>query len=118
MADRALFVGFGMPVRGREERAIAVFNEFAAMFGRMQADGRIEGMDVTLLDAHGGELGGFFLVQGSAEQCSALQNDEEFRRAVIDASLIVDDLGVVPATTGEGVGPEMAMYGEAVGKLG
>ena len=36
----------------------------------------------------------------------------------IDASLIVDDFGVVPATTGEGVGPEMAMYGEAVGKLG
>jgi len=118
MADRALFVGFGMPVRGREERAVAVFNEFVAMFGRMQADGRIEGMDVTLLDAHGGDLGGFFLVQGSAEQCSALRYDEEFRRAVIDAQLIVDDFGVVPATTGAGVGPEMAMYGEAVGKLG
>jgi hypothetical protein len=116
MAGRALFVGFGVPVR--EERAVAVFNEFVAMFGRMQSDGRIEGMDVTLLDAHGGELGGFFLVHGSAEQCAALQYDEEFRRAVIDASLIVDDVGVVPAATGEGVGPEMAMYGEAVGKLG
>ncbi len=82
MADRALFVGFGTPVRGREERAIAVFNEFVAMFGRMQSDGRIEGMDVTLLDPHGGDLGGFFMAHGSAEQCAALQNDEEFRRAV------------------------------------
>jgi hypothetical protein len=88
------------------------------MFGRMQSDGRIEGMDVTLLDAHGGELGGFFLVHGSAGAVRALQYDEEFRRAVIDASLIVDDFGVVPAATGEGVGSEMAMYGEAVGKLG
>ena len=79
MADRALFVGFGVPVRGREERAIAVFNDFVAMFGRMQSDGRIEGVDITLLDAHGGDLGGFFLVQGSADQCAALQNDEEFR---------------------------------------
>ena len=79
MADRALFVGFGAPVRGREERAIAVFNEFVAMFGRMQSDGRIEGMDVTLLDPHGGDLGGFFMAHGSAEQCAALQNDEEFR---------------------------------------
>ncbi|MCW2952661.1 MAG: hypothetical protein JWQ48_1831, partial [Conexibacter sp.] len=26
MADRALFIGFGVPVRGREERAIEVFN--------------------------------------------------------------------------------------------
>ena len=118
MGDRALFVGFGAPVRGREERAVEVFGEFVGLCGRMQADGRIEGMDVTLLDPHGGELGGFFLVQGSADQCAALQNDEEFRRAVIDASLIVENFGVVPAVTGEGVGPEMAMYGEAVGKLG
>ena len=81
MADRALFVGFGVPVRGREERAIAVFNEFVAMFGRMQSDGRIEGIDVTLLDPHGGDLGGFFMVHGSAEQCATLQYDEEFRHA-------------------------------------
>ena len=118
MADRALFVGFGAPVRGREERAIDVFNEFVGMFGRMQSDGRIEGMDVTLLDAHGGDLGGFFMVHGSAQQCGALANDEEFRRAVTDANLIVENLGVVPATTGEGVGREMAMYGEAVAKVG
>ena len=118
MADRALFVGFGVPVRGREERAIAVFNEFVAMFGRMQSDGRIEGMDVALLDAHGGDLGGFFMVHGSAEQCAALQYDEEFRGAVVDASLIVENLGVVPAATGAGVGNEMAIYSEAVGKLG
>jgi len=118
MAGRALFVGFGVPVRGREERAVAVFNEFVAMFGRMQSDGRIEGIDVTLLDAHGGDLGGFFMVHGSAEQCATLQYDEEFRHAVVDASLIVENIGVVPAATGAGVGSEMAIYGEAVGKLG
>ena len=118
MADRALFVGFGTPVRGREERAVAVFNEFVAMFGRMQSDGRIEGMDVTLLDPHGGDLGGFFLAHGSAEQCAALQNDDEFRRAVTDANLMVENVGVVPAATGERVGHQMAMYVEALGKLG
>jgi hypothetical protein len=118
MGDRALFVGFGAPVRGREERAVEVFGEFVGMFGRMQSDGRIESLDVSLLDPHGGDLGGFFMVHGSAAQCAALQDDEEFRRAVIDATLIVDNVGVVPATTGEGVGREMAMYGEAVAKVG
>ena len=49
---------------------------------------------------------------------AALANDEEFRRASIDASLIVDNFGVVPAVTGDGVGREMAMYSEAVGKVG
>ena len=118
MADRALFVGFGQPVRGREERAIEVFNEFVGMFGRMASDGRIEGMDVCLLDPHGGDLGGFFMVNASAEQCAALINDEEFRRASIDASLIVENFGVVPARTGEAVGQEMAMYTDAVKKVG
>jgi hypothetical protein len=118
MADRALFVGFGQPVRGREERAVEVFNEFVGMFGRMQSDGRIEGMDVTLLDPHGGDLGGFFMVHGTAGQCGALMADEEFRRASIDASLIVENFGVVPAATGAAVGEEMGMYMEALRKVG
>jgi hypothetical protein len=118
MADRALFVGFGAPVRGREERAVEVFNEFVGMCGRMQSDGRIEHMDVALLDPHGGDLGGFFMIHGSEAQCAALPNDEEFRRAMTDASLIVENLGVVPAVTGEGVGREMAMYAEAISKVG
>ena len=118
MTDRALFVGFGAPVRGREERAIEVFGEFVEMFGRMQSDGRIDGMDVSLLDPHGGDLAGFFMVHGSEAQCAALAGDEEFRRASIDASLIVDNFGVVPAVTGEGVNREMGMYGEAVAKVG
>jgi hypothetical protein len=118
MTDRALFVGFGAPVRGREERAIEVFGEFVEMFGRMQSDGRIAAMDVALLDPHGGDLGGFFMVHGSEAQCATLANDEEFRRASIDASLIVDNFGVVPAATGEGVSGEMAMYTQAVAKVG
>ena len=118
MADRAVFIGFGAPVRGRKERAVEVFNAFVEMLGRMRSDGRIDGMDVSLLDPHGGDLGGFFMVYGSEAQCAALPNDEEFRRATIDASLIVENLGVVAAVTGDGVGREMAMYSEAVTRVG
>jgi hypothetical protein len=118
MAERALFIGFGAPVRGREERAVEVFNEFVEMCGRMQSDGRIASMEVSLLDPHGGDLGGFFMVGGSPEQCAALTNDEEFRRACMDASLIVENFGVVQAVTGEAVGREMGMYMEAIKKVG
>jgi hypothetical protein len=118
MADRALFIGWGEPVRGREERAVEVFDEFVGMLGELQSGGRIEGMDVALLDPHGGDLAGFFMVHGSDEQCAALTADEDFRRAVIDATLIVENFGVVPAATGEGVTREMAMYTEAIRKVG
>jgi hypothetical protein len=117
MADRALFVGFGAPVRGREERAVEVFNEFVGLLGRMQSDARIEGMEVTFLDPHGGDLGGFFMIHGSEAQCAALPNDEDFRRAMTDAGLVVENLGAVPAT-GAGIEREMTMYSEAVMKVG
>ena len=42
-------------------------------------------MEVSLLDPHGGDLGGFFMVGGSEAQCAALPNDEEVRRAFVDA---------------------------------
>ena len=70
MAERALFIGFGTPVRGREQRAVGVFNAFVEMFGRMSADGRIERVEVTLIDPHGGDLGGFFLVHGTTRPSS------------------------------------------------
>jgi hypothetical protein len=88
------------------------------MLGRMQSDGRIAGMEVSLLDPHGGDLGGFFMVHGNEAQCAALPTDEEFRRAMTDATLIVENLGVVPAVTGDGVGREMARYTEALRKVG
>ena len=118
MADRALFVGWGTPVRGREERAVEVFNEWVGMLGRMEADGRIESMDVCLLDAHGGELGGFFLLHASDAQCAAVMADEEFRNAVVDAQMIVDDFGVVPAAVRDGVAREMERYTKAIAKVG
>ena len=117
MADRVLFIGWGENVRGREERGLEVFNEAMGMYGRMQQEGRIEKFDVCLLDPHGGGLSGFIALHGSAEQLAELQNDEEFRRNLVNASLIVDELGVISGYINEGVAPEVAMYQEAIAKV-
>ena len=117
MADAGLFIGWGQVVRGREERAVDVFNETVELYGQMQGDGRIESFEVCLLEPHGGELGGFALLRGSEEQMDAVHRDEDFERAMTKASLIVDDLGVVPAAVGEGLGRQMAIYQEEIGVL-
>lgn len=116
MADRVLFIGWGTPVRGREERGLDVFNETLGLLGRRQQDGRIEGFDVALLDPNA-DLNGYVIVRGTAEQISGLREDEEFRRTMIDASLIVDDLRHIQGFTNEGVATELAMYQEAVAKV-
>lgn len=116
MADRVLFIGWGTPVRGREERALEVFNESLGLYGRMQQEGRIESFDVTLLGANS-VLNGYIELKGDVAQIQALLEDEEFQRTTADASLIVEDLNVMPGYTNAGVGPQMAMFAEAIAKV-
>ena len=110
MADAGLFIGWGQVVRGREQRAVQVFNETVEYWGGLQGDGKIETFEVVLLTPHGGDLAGFGLLRGSEEQISALQTDEEFQRMATRADQIIESLGVVTAALGEGIGRVMAQY--------
>lgn len=116
MADRVLFVGWGTPVRGSEERGIEVFNETLGLYGRMQQDGRIEGFDVMLFQPNT-SLNGCITIRGSAAQLAAVRDDQEFQRATVAASLIVDDFQLIDGYTNEGVAQEMALYQEAISKV-
>src|SRR5215217_4435777 len=117
MADRILFIGWGATVRGREERALDVFDAAVGFYGRCQQEGRIESFDVILLEPHGGGLAGYMQLGGSADQLDALRQDEAFRRLMIDASLIVDELGIVDGYANEGIAREMTLYREAIAQV-
>ena len=116
MADRLLFIGWGAPIPGREERALEVFNDSVGVYGRMQQDGRIDSFDVTLLGANSA-LSGYMELHGNAAQMAALHDDEEFIRVIADASLIVADLNVIDGYTNEGVARQMEIFTEAVSKV-
>ena len=114
MADAGLFIGWGQVVRGREDRALDIFNETVEFYGQLQSDSRIESFEVCLLDPHGGELAGFALLRGSQEQIDSVRRDEEFQREMTKASLIVDDLGMIGAELGEGLARTMSIYQEEI----
>ena len=117
MADSVLFIGWGENVAGREERGLEVFNEAVGMYGRMQQDGRIEKFDVCLLSPHGGGLSGCILLHGTAEQLAAVEEDAEYRRNLVDANMIVRELGAVRGWVNEGIADQMALYQEAIGRV-
>ncbi len=118
MADAALFIGWGQVVRGREKKAVEVFNESVEYWGSLQSDGKIEDFEVVLLTPHGGDLDGFALLRGSREQIAAMHNDDEFERRTARADLIVEKQGVVDAAIGDGIARGMGIYQEEVGKIG
>ena len=118
MAEAALFVGWGAPVRGREAKSLDVFGQSVEYWGRLQQDGRIESFEVVLLYPHGGDLAGFALLRGTHDQLNEVGGDQEFLRLTTRAGLIVEQLGVVRGVLGDGLEQQIALFQEAVGELG
>jgi hypothetical protein len=117
MAEAGLFVGWGQVVRGREQRALQVFNESIEYWGGLQSDGKIEGFEVVLLEPHGGDLAGFALLRGSRDQIGTLRMDEEFERRTTRADQIVESQGVVGALIGEGLERAIGIYQSEISEL-
>ena len=101
MATGALVIGWGPPVRGRELKALQVFNEAIEYYTRLQQQGTIESFEPVALEPHGGDLNGFVLVRGDREKLNALRTSEEFLRLNNRAALVVNNLGVINAFIGE-----------------
>jgi hypothetical protein len=118
MADDALFIGWGEVVRGRERKAVEVFNESLQYYGQLQQDGKVESVEPWFLAPHGGDLAGFVLLRGQREQLDEIERSPEFERLQTRASLIVDRTGVINAYTGESLGRLLGQFQEASGDLG
>lgn len=117
MAGEALFLGWGSVVRGREQRALEVFRESVAYYGKLQEDGQIERFDAYLLEPHGGDLDGFFLLHGEQSALDAIRSSDGFQRLLARASSVIDNLGLVSAYGGEALGQQMALFGEIAQEL-
>src|SRR6266576_4281805 len=117
MADSGLFIGFGAPIRGRERQAIKVFNETFEYYSRLQQEGEIESFEPVLLEAHGGELGGFFLLRGDQDKLARIRTSEEFERHTVRGQLIVENLGVVGAALGARLISQLSLFEGQVEEL-
>jgi hypothetical protein len=112
-----MFVGWGTPVRGREAQASRVFSEFVELLGGWQSKGTIKSFTPVFIAASGGHLQGFFLVTGDVAKLAMVQGSEEMRRAVTRAQLIVDNVIVQMALTGDEVGKQMAVFNANAAEL-
>jgi hypothetical protein len=114
MAEAALCVAWGAAARGREKAALDVFNESMQYWGRLQQDGKIERFDVAMLAPSGGDLGGFILARGTAQQLDALRRDGEFQEILNRVQMIVDRLLINDAYVDEGLARQVGVYQKVV----
>jgi hypothetical protein len=118
MAGDTLFLGWGPVVRGRELKALEVFQETLTYYGTLQQDGRIDSFEPVLLAPHGGELAGFILLRGSRASLDEIRSSQEFQRLVARAAAIVDDVGFIDAYAGEALAQQMAIFQSVSEELG
>jgi hypothetical protein len=118
MATGALVIGWGPPVRGREQKALQVFNESIEYYTRLQQQGTIESFEPVALEPHGGDLDGFVIVRGDREKLNALRSSEEFIRLTNRAIQIVDNFGIITAYIGEELQRLFADFGAQAAELG
>jgi hypothetical protein len=117
VANAALVIGWGPAVRGREQKALQVFNEAIQYYTRLQQQGEIESFEPVALEPHGGDLNGFLLVRGDREKLSRLRYSDEFVRLNNRAMQVVDNFGVIGAFIGEELNRLFADFGAQASDL-
>lgn len=112
MATNVLFVGWGAAVRGREGKALEVFQEALQYYGRLQQQGQIQSFEAFALEPHGGDLAGFLVVRGEPEKLALLRASDDFVALNTRAQLVVDHFGIAGAFTGQELQSLFADFGK------
>ncbi len=114
MAEAALCTVWGAPIPGREKQALNVYNQVMQWWAGLQQEGKIERFDVTVLAPSGGEVAGFLVARGTAEQIDSLRRSKEYQQQIARAQLIASHLSVSDAYVDEGLAQIMGVAQEVI----
>jgi len=110
MGSDVVLFGWNRSIPGREEESGQHFQEFVQYLQGLQEDGEIDGFETVFLDAHGGDLNGFFLIQGGTGDLDALMASEAWVKHMTRAALHLEGSGAIRGVTGDRVMERMTLW--------
>ena len=110
MASNVILFGWNRSIPGREKVSAQHFGEFVQYLTSLQQKGAVQGFETVLLDSHGGDLNGFFLIKGDSAKLDALISTTEWITHIPRASHHLIGSGVVRGVTGNEVMERMALW--------
>jgi hypothetical protein len=110
MGSNVMLFGWNRSIPGREKVSAHHFEEFVKYLSGLQRNGAIQTFDAVLLDAHGGDLNGFFLIKGASAKLDALVSTTEWITHVTRAALHLDGSGLIRGVTGDEIAGRMALW--------
>ena len=84
--------------------------DFVQYLGGLQQDGTIQSFDVVFLNAHGGDMNGFFLIRGESAKLGELAASADWVTHMTRAMLHLESSGAVLGVTGEAVMERMKLW--------
>jgi hypothetical protein len=114
MSSNVIFFGWNRSIPGREATSAEHFQEFVQYLGGLQQKGAIESFEAVLLNPHGGDLNGFFLIRGDHGKLDALASSAEWEMHVTRGGLHLEGAGVVRGATGDLVMEWMARWSQSI----
>ncbi|MCC6443717.1 MAG: hypothetical protein IT210_09720 [Armatimonadetes bacterium] len=114
MGTNVVFFGWNRPLPGMERTSAEHFPKFVEYVEGLKQQGAIQSYDVVLLDSHGGDMNGFFLIRGESARLDALLSSDEWESHIMQANLHLQGMGVVRGVTGEMVAERMNRWGQVI----
>jgi hypothetical protein len=117
MAKGVLFFGWGNATRGREMKALQVFQEALGYWGGLQQKGEVDSFEPYFLEPHGGDLVGFLIVKGDQDKLNRLRTAPDTLRLNARAGLIVENFGMVGGFTGKEMEEQIGVFQSSISEL-
>jgi len=114
MSSNVVFVGWNRSIPGREGTSAAHFQEFAQYIGGLQQAGAVQSFEAVLLDPHGGDLNGFFLIRGESAKLDAVIASDAWQTHITRAGMHLEGVGVIRGATGELIMERMAQWSKLI----
>jgi|GEM_PF-951430 len=84
---------------------------------KLESEGVIDGIEVVLLEPHGGDLDGFVLIKGRLDQLAQLRVQDDFVKMIIGVRLVHSGVGVVAGHSGQEMQPYLLAWADQERRL-
>jgi hypothetical protein len=109
-----ILIGWNRVVPGHEGLAAELYQSFVGYLTKQQEMGTIIGFQRSILHAHGGDMNGFFFIQGEPEKLLKLKKDDTFYNLTVEGNTLLLGWGVIDAYVGETCDGVLQHWGEKI----
>lgn len=108
--SNVILFGWNRPIPGREGLAAELFTHTVSYFEKQKSAGKLESWQPVFLRDHGGDLNGFFLLNGSHANLDTIVSSDEFVDINLKAVHCLTGVGVIQGFGGNTVQEMMTRW--------